>query len=189
MTRPRGWTRTLLVAASAALAAASLAAACARPAPPSPPAAGPSAAGPSAAAGQAPADSAVRIRLERGPCFGACPVYSVTLDGSGAVLFEGRRFVADTGISTGTVPPARVDTLVAELTAGGYFDFADRYRAGEPGCERYATDLPSVITEVRAGGRRKRIEHDHGCMDAPEALTALEGRIDEAAGVARWIRR
>jgi Domain of unknown function (DUF6438) len=184
VTRPRGWTRTLLVAAAASVAAASLVAACARPAPP-----GTSAAGPSATAGQASADSAVRVTLERGPCFGTCPVYAVTLDGSGAVLFEGRRFVANTGISTGSVPSARVDSLVAELIAGGYFDFADRYRAGEPGCERYATDLPSVITEVRAGGRRKRIEHDHGCMDAPEALTVLEGRIDSVAGVARWIRR
>jgi Domain of unknown function (DUF6438) len=166
--RPRVWMRAFLTAA-----AASLAAACARPASP----------GPSADA------SAVRITLERGPCFGTCPVYSVTLDGSGAVLFEGRRFVADTGISTGRVPPARIDSLVAELTAGGYFEFADRYRAGEPGCERYATDLPSVNTEVRIGGRSKRIEHDHGCMGAPQALTALEGRIDSAAGVARWIRR
>ena len=179
MMRPRAWTRTLIVAASAALAAA-----CARPATPAP-----SAARPSGAAGQATADSAVRITLERGPCFGTCPVYSVTLDGSGAVLFEGRRFVADTGISTGRVPPARIDSLVAALTAGGYFDFADRYTAGEPGCERYATDLPSVITEVRAGGRTKRVEHDHGCMEAPQALTALEGRIDSVAGVARWIRR
>ena len=179
MTRPRAWTRAFLAAASASLAAA-----CARPASP-----GPSAAGPSAAVGHPPVDSAVRITLERGPCFGTCPVYSVTLDGSGAVLFEGRRFVADTGISTGKVPPARIDSLVAELAAGGYFDFAARYRAGEPGCERYATDLPSVITEVRAGGRSKRIEHDHGCMEAPEALTALEGRIDSVAGVARWISR
>ena len=179
MMRPRAWTRTLIVAASAALAAA-----CARPATPAP-----SAARPSGAAGQATADSAVRITLERGPCFGTCPVYSVTLDGSGAVLFEGRRFVADTGISTGRVPPARIDSLVAALTAGGYFDFADRYTAGEPGCERYATDLPSVITEVRAGGRTKRVEHDHGCMEAPQALTALEGRIDSVAGVARWIKR
>jgi hypothetical protein len=172
-------TRTLLVAATAVFAVA-----CARPATP-----GPSAAGPSGAAAQPTADSAVRIRLERGPCFGTCPVYSVTLDGSGAVLFEGRRFVADTGISTGRVPPARIDSLVAELTAGGYFDLADRYAPGEAGCERYATDLPSVMTEVRAGGRSKRIEHDHGCMETPEALTTLEGRIDSVAGVASWIRR
>ena len=179
MIRPRISIRMLLVAASAVLALA-----CARPATP-----GPSVAGPSGAAGQPTADSAVRITLERSPCFGTCPVYSVTLDGSGAVLFEGRRFVADTGISTGRVPPGRIDSLVAELTAGGYFDFADRYAAGEPGCERYATDLPSVITEVRAGGRSKRIEHDHGCMEAPQALTALEGRIASVAGVASWIRR
>ena len=116
-------------------------------------------------------------------------MYSVTLEGSGAVLFEGRRFVADTGISTGSVPRARIDSLVAELVAGGYFDFSDRYVSGEPGCERYATDLPSVTTEVRVGGRSKRIEHDHGCMEAPQALTALEARIDSVAGVARWIRR
>jgi hypothetical protein len=179
MTRPGMSARTLFVTASAALAVA-----CARPATP-----GPSAAGPSGAAEQPTADSAVRIRLERGPCFGTCPVYSVTLDASGAVLFEGRRFVADTGVSTSRVPPARIDSLVAELIAGGYFDFTDRYAAGEPGCERYATDLPSVITEVRAGGRSKRIEHDHGCMDAPQALTALEGRIDSVAGVASWLRR
>jgi uncharacterized protein DUF6438 len=179
MTRPGAWMRTLFVAASASLAAA-----CARPASP-----GPSAAGPTADAGQAGGDSAVRITLERGPCFGTCPVYSVTLDGSGAVLFEGRRFVADTGISTASVPRARIDSLVAELTTGGYFDFAERYIAGEPGCVQYATDLPSVITEVRARGQSKRIEHDHGCMEAPKALTALEGRIDSVAGVARWIRR
>ena len=179
MTHRRAWTRTLFVAALASLAAA-----CARPASP-----GPSATGPAADAGQARADSAVRITLERGPCFGTCPVYSVALDGSGAVLFQGRRFVADTGISTGSVPRARIDSLAAELTAGGYFDFADHYVAGEPGCVQYATDLPSVITEVRAGGRTKRIEHDHGCMEAPKALTALEGRIDSVAGVARWIRR
>jgi hypothetical protein len=179
MTRPFEWTRTLFLAASATLAAA-----CARPATPGSPAAGPT-----ADAGQGRADSSVRITLERGPCFGTCPVYSVTLNGSGAILFEGRRFVADTGISTVTVSRARIDSLVAELTAGGYFDFADRYIAGEPGCVQYATDLPSVITEVRAGGRSKRIEHDHGCMEAPRALTALEGRIDSVAGVARWIRR
>ena len=111
MRHPRG--QALFVAASAILAAGWVAAACVRPAPPVP-----SAAGPSGTAGQARADSALRITLQRGPCFGTCPVYSVTLDSSGAVLFEGRRFVADTGISTGSVPRPRIDSLVAELDRG-----------------------------------------------------------------------
>jgi len=133
--------------------------------------------------------AADRVFLERGSCFGTCPVYTVSLDRSGVVRFEGRRFVADTGVFSAVVPPMRVDSLLAELEAGGYFRFADRYVAGAPGCERYATDLPTVIIEVRAGGRTKRVEHDYGCAGAPEALSAMERRIDEVAGVGTWVGR
>jgi hypothetical protein len=157
---------------------AALAAGCARPAPPVP----------SADAAQ-PAPDPVHLSLERGPCFGTCPVYKVSLEGSGAVLFEGRRFVADSGVSTSSVPAERIDSLVTTITAAGFFDFADRYAAGEPDCERYATDLPSAIIEVRAGGREKRVEHDHGCMGAPPALSTLEALIDSVAGVSQWLRR
>ena len=31
--------------------------------------------------------------------------------------------------------------------------------------------------------------HDRGCADAPQALSTLETRIDEVAGVARWVER
>jgi hypothetical protein len=116
-------------------------------------------------------------------------VYAVELDRSGAVTFEGRRFVADSGARTGSIPAARADSLFRELEAGGWFDLADRYRMGDPACGRFATDLPTVITEVRMGGRTKRIEHDHGCADAPAKLSALEQRIDEVAGVRRWVGR
>lgn len=138
---------------------------------------------------RAAAADAGSVSLERGPCFGTCPVYRVTLDRGGRVRFEGRRFVADTGISFGDVPAARVDSLFAELEAAGYFDLADSYSAGDQACQRYATDLPTVTTELRLGHRRKRIEHDRGCADAPPILAALETRIDEVAGVQRWISR
>ncbi len=151
--------------------------ACARPAAPAPAAA--------VAPTHGAADATI-VSLERRPCYGTCPVYTVTLDGTGAVRFEGRRFVADTGVSTGVIPAARVDSLAAELEAGGYFGFADRYLAGQPECPRYATDLPTVITELHVGGRIKRVEHDRGCADAPAALSGLERRIDEVAGVGRW---
>lgn len=134
-------------------------------------------------------EAARTVSLERGPCFGTCPVYRVTIDQGGRVRFEGRRFVADTGLSTADVPAARVDSLFVELERAGYFELADSYRAGDQACRRYATDLPTVTTEVRLGPRSKRIEHDRGCADAPARLTALETRIDEVAGVQRWISR
>jgi hypothetical protein len=143
---------------------------------------------PSADAASRPVPTAPEsVTLERGPCFGTCPVYVVTLGRDGSVRFEGRRFVADTGISTGTVPPARVDSLFTELQSAGYFEFADSYRSGDAVCRRYATDLPTVITEVRLDGRVKRIEHDRGCAEAPAVLSQLENRIDDVAGVARWV--
>jgi hypothetical protein len=136
-----------------------------------------------------PAPAEGHISLERRPCFGACPVYTVTLERSGEVMFQGQRFVADTGTFAGSIPAARADSLFRELDAAGWFAFADRYGAGEPGCERFATDLPSVVTEVRMDGRAKRVEHDYGCTGAPAQLEALERRIDVVAGVRRWVGR
>jgi hypothetical protein len=147
---------------------------------------GPAPAPPPSTRPEAPGD---RIVLERRPCFGACPVYTVTLERTGAVRFEGRRFVADTGVALGSIPPARADSLFREVDAAGFFDFADRYAMGTPDCGRYATDLPAVVTDVRLGDRTKRVEHDHGCADAPAALSVLEGRIDTVAGVRRWVGR
>ena len=161
----------------ATLALVLLAAACARTPAPAP------------AAARADGDSADRVMLERGPCFGACPVYTLVLERAGAVRFEGRRFVADSGVSAGAVPGARADSLFREIEAAGFFGFADRYTMGEPGCGRYATDLPVVVIELSLGGRTKRVVHDHGCADAPAALATLESRIDSVAGVRRWTGR
>jgi hypothetical protein len=144
---------------------------------------------PSPSTSTAVAPDSVHITLERTPCFGTCPVYTVSIDGSGVVHFVGRRFTAHAGEATDTIPAARVDSLVAELRAGGYFDFADRYMHEEPACGRYSTDSPSVITSVTVGEERKEIRHDYGCADAPRALADLERRIDEIAGTARWTQR
>lgn len=129
------------------------------------------------------------ITLERTPCFGSCPVYSISVSPSGQVTFEGRAHVRQLGTATGQIPQQRVDALLVELERAGYFGFADRYAVSEPTCGRYVTDLPSVISSATLGGRTKRIEHDHGCGGAPGALAVLEKRIDEVLGSDRWIGR
>ncbi len=137
---------------------------------------------PSEAAGQA-----LAISLERTPCFGTCPVYTVSVSPFGQVTFEGRAHVRHLGTARGQIPPRRVDSLLVEIEKAGYFRFADRYAASEPACGRYVTDLPAAISTVRLGGLTKRIEHDHGCGSAPGALAVLEKRIDEVLGSSEWI--
>ncbi len=140
-----------------------------------------------------PAESAdggsYAITLYRSPCPSRCPVYSLTVTPSGLVTYQGTAEVRRLGTATSRVSSARVDALVRELEAAGYFGFASRYRPSEPGCGRYVPSYQSVITSVRLGNRTKRIEHDHGCGDAPQALEALERRIDEVLGSERWTGR
>ncbi len=139
----------------------------------------------SIAQGKAPA----AITLERTPCYGSCPVYTLSIARSGAVQYEGTKFVQHAGPHNAQIPPAAVDSLLAELDAGGFFGFDERYTSGAPACGRYATDLPSVITSVTDSSRSRRVDHDHGCHDAPPELSKLESRIDEVAGTARWTGR
>ena len=134
-------------------------------------------------------DDSTLVTLERTPCYGACPVYTVSISGTGAVRFVGTRFTTQVGEATAEIPPARVDSLVEELRGGGYFELADAYVAESPECGRYATDSPTVITSVFADGVRKEIRHDYGCGGAPPALALLEQRIDQVAGTARWTGR
>jgi hypothetical protein len=132
------------------------------------------------------ADKTPVITLERTPCLGSCPVYRVTISSSGLVRYQGKRFVADSGADSANISAEAVANLVGELRLGGYFDFDDKYVAGASGCGPYATDLPSAITSVDDGHGSKRIEHDHGCSEAPRGLASLENKIDQVAGTGRW---
>ena len=136
----------------------------------------------------APADSAV-VTLERTPCFGTCPVYLVTASANGAVRFEGKSHVSHPGSAVGQIPKARLDSLLTELDAAGYFRFEEQYVPGSPACGNAATDLPTVTTSVTLDARTKRIEHYRGCAGAPQALSQLEERIDEVLNTAQWTGR
>jgi hypothetical protein len=129
------------------------------------------------------------ITLERTPCFGGCPVYTLSVSPTGDVTYQGKKHVRQSGAASGKISQQQLDALIAELESAGYFSFADRYVSSEPACGRYATDLPTVITSVRLGERAKRIEHDYGCESAPGGLVVLERRIDEVLGSSRWTGR
>ncbi len=122
------------------------------------------------------------ITLERQPCFGFCPVYTVTLHADGRVEYDGTQNVEATGAQTANVDPATVQALADQMTAAGYFDWEDEY------AEMDVTDMATVITSITlSDGTTKRIRHYYGDDNAPAALTELEGQIDLAAGVAQWV--
>ena len=53
------------------------------------------------------------ITLERQPCFGFCPVYTLTIHGDGQVEYDGLNHVEVTGPQTAAIDPAAVSSAVA----------------------------------------------------------------------------
>jgi (2Fe-2S) ferredoxin len=124
----------------------------------------------------------VVITLERTECFGTCPVYSLTVYGYGAVIYEGIRFAQVQGTIQTTISEDKIIQLVSEFQKIDYFSLRDSYE------ERNATDMPSALTSLTIDGRKKTIRHYHGDFSAPKELTELEDKIDEIIDTDQWIK-
>ncbi len=122
----------------------------------------------------------VVIKLERGPCYGPCPIYKLTIHGEGKVVYVGERFVQVEGKKTSLISKKKMRELVSEFEKTDYFALKNRYDREDWTCN------PSTITSIEIQGRKKRIYHYHGDCSAPEALTKLEDKIDEIASTKRW---
>ncbi|MBR0553424.1 DUF6438 domain-containing protein [Stakelama marina] len=103
------------------------------------------------------------IRYTTSPCFGACPVYSVTVGRDGHGVFDGKRYTAVSGKRDFDVSPAQFEAFKRALAPY-------RPTAGEtvhkPGtnCDHVATDMPSVeVVWTQGNGRSQRLYHYFGC--------------------------
>lgn len=121
----------------------------------------------------------VMLTLERTACFGACPIYKLTLYGNGKVVYEGKRFVNVIGTQTTTISQTAIRKLVADFQRLQYFKLQDNYTGGH-------TDAPSAITSLTLGKQQKTVNHYLASPNAPAALTALENKIDAVANAKQW---
>ena len=137
----------------------------------------------------APAPTASdQLSMTRGPCFGACPMYTVTVWGDGRVQFVGDRFVEETGDHSAVVDPARVAALFAYADSIGFFDMPQSITpANESACGMSHTDDASAEITMVWGDRDQTVNHYFGCAKAPAELRSFEARIDEVAGTSQWV--
>ncbi|WP_423142061.1 DUF6438 domain-containing protein [Parablastomonas sp. CN1-191] len=140
----------------------------------------------------------VSITLERTACYGTCPNYRVTIDGTGAVVFEtpeslfpgtdSQVHAAFNGLSVlwpgqhrDTVDPASVAALVTRFRDAQFMGLQDTYRAG-------VTDNPTYSLTLRVGGTTKQvIDYAGPSVGMPDSVRQLEDAVDELAQTRRWI--
>jgi len=154
--------------ALAALAAVVVLAACATPGTTAAPAPGPAA---------APAPHVLVATLQRGPCFGACPVYEVRLYADGVVEWNGVRFVGVPGQARAVVPPARVAEVRAALAEAGFSALRPRYEQAGLADEAW----------VQVSDGAKSVRRSTTPEAAPPALLRLEAALDRLLGTAAWV--
>jgi len=117
------------------------------------------------------------IGLERSPCYGTCPVYTVVIKADGTFRYKGERFVPRTGEHTGKVSVYGFNHLAQFIRDSGYADLQDDY-------SRTITDCPTAYTTAVIDGKRKVVRNyaDAG----PEKLWAVEQLIDKLLLEAKW---
>lgn len=123
--------------------------------------------------------SDVVITMQRGACFGHCPIYTVTIYGNGKIEFQGDRFVDNVGFYVDSIAVDDVKKLVHAFHTSGFFSMKDEYTNPR------ITDLPSVRTTFSGNGVLKSIRDYFG---APQELKALEKLVDSIAQTRQWIK-
>lgn len=115
-----------------------------------------------AACATAPAATPVEtIVFETGPCFGACPVYRLTVSSGGDGIFEGRRFTAVTGTRAFRATPAQYRAFARQLAPLRPAQGSVRY-SGDA-CRSMATDLPSAEVTWRSSRGTQNLYFYYGC--------------------------
>jgi hypothetical protein len=117
------------------------------------------------------------LSLERSPCFGACPVYTVEVLSNGVTTFKGVRHVKVTEPVELKLEPATLEKLNARFEASEFAKWGDFTRTP-------VSDMPTVVLTYRG----HTVRHYLGDDKAPAALTALEDEVDAIIGTERWVK-
>lgn len=121
------------------------------------------------------------ITLSRGPCFGTCPVYDVSIHGDGSVTYNGIRFVGTTGEKHSQIARRDVKSLYAQFKRSDFFWLYDNYQGR-------VTDLPSYRMSISYDGRKKEVVDYAGQMiGIPEVVVQLEHAVDRVSGADKLV--
>lgn len=117
-----------------------------------------------------------RIEMEKGPCFGSCPVYKLTIYEGGVAAYEGRRFTDRVGLHTKQLEMNQYRDLLRAFQEAKMWSFQNAYKAQVP-------DLPTVTITYHEDGNSKSVKGKDG---RPQKIEELEAMLDKIAGSGGW---
>lgn len=114
--------------------------------------------------------------LQRSPCFGKCPTFTMTIYTDGLVEFEGVSNVDMIGKFTTTISNKQLEDFVHTSRAIGFHELKDKY-------DGPVSDFPSATITMDVDGVRKEVYRRY---DYPKRILTLENMFDALLESASW---
>ena len=114
----------------------------------------------------------VTIVYKATPCFGRCPIYTLTINGeSKTALFVGEKNIEKIGTYTKAISNKELEAFIKMFDDAQFFTLNDEYLGN-------ITDFPIKYITYTKNGKTKKIKERSG---APKALTDLEKTLNDYA--------
>lgn len=88
------------------------------------------------------------IRMERTPCFGQCPFYSIELTANGTVTYTGRQFTEYSGIYQKEISADKVAALFKKFQEKNVDTCSEEYTS-------MIADVPGLVYEIKYAGKEQ----------------------------------
>ncbi len=116
------------------------------------------------------------LKIERTPCFGRCPSYTVEFFKTGQVIYNGKSNTKMKGIHRARMTKAQTIAFFRQFEKYNYAKVASKYR-------KEATDLPSMHVSMVINGKRKSVMH---AESGPRFFKQIGADVDEKISELRW---
>jgi hypothetical protein len=118
-----------------------------------------------------------KIEMKKTECYGTCPVYQITISGTGKALYEGRKHVKKTGKFEKQLSSQETKRIFKAYEASNFTDFREEYN------DKDLMDLPTTYLTFTHRGFSKTIKDYY---NAPQELKKLEKMVEEVADSEGW---
>jgi hypothetical protein len=117
------------------------------------------------------------IEMSKGPCYGRCPVFTLTIYENGIASYKGDRYTERLGTFVRKLEKSEMERIKGEFTRANFAQFRDSYRGRIP-------DMQSVTISYHGDGKKKTVT---GKEIRPNAVKWLESQLDQIAHAEGWI--
>lgn len=119
------------------------------------------------------------LEMSKGPCFGSCPIFTITVYDNGWATYNGKLYTDKLGLHIKKVGRSRLEEIKRELRLANLWQYQNIYRSSLP-------DLQSVTINYFEKGRTKSITGKEG---RPISVQKIEAFLDKMVKTTGWIQK